>query len=414
MPSLTQAVSFREMVGPLPADELTHSLYPYPARLLRQIPRHFLAEATRQGFDCVIDPFCGSGTVLVEAARVGLASIGFDSNPVATLVARVKTTRLDTRLLLKSARSAVAGLTMASPRRPPRTFVARWYAQQDMIELEQINELVESSKLEEFYDAYRVALALTARDASGTDPRIPVPVRSAHPAGRRPPLNSVKDRFLHHIETIATRVSRLPPSWPTPVVVTADSRDARLWELPSHVKKALMLTSPPYGAAQKYVRSTSLEAGWLHLSDETGTSELELRSIGREHIRKAASQPSLEAIDDTNLQNVLRQIRSSSPARADIYDHYFLDMRQVFTAAASAHQITGIVLIAGTNTVAGSLVETHEHLAQMILGSGYDRTNIFKDEIRGRTLLTLRRGKAEPARAEFVHVFDRAGETSGH
>src|SRR4051794_18329846 len=35
-------VSFRSLVGPLPAADLTHAVHPYPARLLRQVPRFFL------------------------------------------------------------------------------------------------------------------------------------------------------------------------------------------------------------------------------------------------------------------------------------------------------------------------------------------------------------------------------------
>ena len=42
----------------------------------------------------VLDPFCGSGTVLLEAALRGHLAIGVDVNPLARLLSRVKTTRL--------------------------------------------------------------------------------------------------------------------------------------------------------------------------------------------------------------------------------------------------------------------------------------------------------------------------------
>src|SRR5689334_19764876 len=61
-------VSFRELIGPIRNGELSHSIYPYPARLLRQIPRFFLSCDQIAPPGCVVlDPFCGSGTVLVEA-----------------------------------------------------------------------------------------------------------------------------------------------------------------------------------------------------------------------------------------------------------------------------------------------------------------------------------------------------------
>lgn len=75
------------------ADTLTHPFHTYPARLhpaSAKILVEFLGEgATRT--QPIVDPFCGSGTVLVEARANGLRAIGSDLNPLAILVARAKT-----------------------------------------------------------------------------------------------------------------------------------------------------------------------------------------------------------------------------------------------------------------------------------------------------------------------------------
>jgi len=72
---------------------LTHNSHPYPAKFVPQIPR-ILIEALTDVGDTVLDPFCGSGTSLVEASILGRYSIGFDLNPIAGLISRVKTTSL--------------------------------------------------------------------------------------------------------------------------------------------------------------------------------------------------------------------------------------------------------------------------------------------------------------------------------
>ena len=69
-----------------------HGIHPYPAKFIPQIPRH-LIELFHPGDDStVLDPFCGSGTTLVEAQDAGLDAVGIDLNPIATLISKVKTT----------------------------------------------------------------------------------------------------------------------------------------------------------------------------------------------------------------------------------------------------------------------------------------------------------------------------------
>jgi SAM-dependent methyltransferase len=92
-------------------DSLTHGLHTYPARLHPATARHLTdallqaraaaapARAAATGPSSglasdrasILDPFCGAGTVLVEARRAGARAVGVDANPLAVLVARAKT-----------------------------------------------------------------------------------------------------------------------------------------------------------------------------------------------------------------------------------------------------------------------------------------------------------------------------------
>jgi DNA modification methylase len=72
---------------------LTHSIHPYPAKYIPQIPRTIIRELASAG-DTVLDPFCGSGTTLVEALRLECHAIGIDANPLACLISKTKTTLL--------------------------------------------------------------------------------------------------------------------------------------------------------------------------------------------------------------------------------------------------------------------------------------------------------------------------------
>ena len=67
-------------------------IHPYPAKFVAELPRALLNTLPIPSETAVLDPFCGSGTTLVECQRRGLLSVGVDLNPIACLMTRVKTT----------------------------------------------------------------------------------------------------------------------------------------------------------------------------------------------------------------------------------------------------------------------------------------------------------------------------------
>jgi len=77
---------------------LTHNIDGYPAKFPPSFPRVILEDFTEPE-DYVFDPFCGSGTVLVEAAAMGRKVLGVDINPVACLLSRVKSTSVPSHTL---------------------------------------------------------------------------------------------------------------------------------------------------------------------------------------------------------------------------------------------------------------------------------------------------------------------------
>lgn len=86
-------------------------IHPYPAKFIGDIPAAFLSSLPVPAGTAVMDPFCGSGTTLLEAQRAGRASVGVDLNPIACLISRVKTSPLQPGFM-----EAVADILDASKR----------------------------------------------------------------------------------------------------------------------------------------------------------------------------------------------------------------------------------------------------------------------------------------------------------
>ena len=71
--------------------EFTHIYHDYPARMIPQIPRNLLKILEEKEGNILYDPYCGSGSSLVEGLLAGLNVIGTDINPLAKLISEAKT-----------------------------------------------------------------------------------------------------------------------------------------------------------------------------------------------------------------------------------------------------------------------------------------------------------------------------------
>ena len=77
---------------------LTHGFHNYPGMMIPQVAGRLLEQYGAQA-QRMLDPYCGTGTSLVEANMRGIDAIGIDLNPLACLIAQTKTTLLDLQKL---------------------------------------------------------------------------------------------------------------------------------------------------------------------------------------------------------------------------------------------------------------------------------------------------------------------------
>jgi tRNA G10 N-methylase Trm11 len=78
--------------------EYTHCFHQYPAMMIPQVARRIIERYGNRA-KILFDPYCGTGTSLVEANLKGINAIGTDINPLARLIATAKTTKIDIQVL---------------------------------------------------------------------------------------------------------------------------------------------------------------------------------------------------------------------------------------------------------------------------------------------------------------------------
>lgn len=123
-----------------------HRLHPYLGKYIPQLVEIFLRKY-RPGTVC--DPFCGSGTTLVEANTLGIHSVGSDISAFNCLVSRVKTDKYDVGLLEKEVKDILGQLRLGvepslfseEPDESDTPYLRSWFAQ-IMRELEDMSQQV--------------------------------------------------------------------------------------------------------------------------------------------------------------------------------------------------------------------------------------------------------------------------------
>jgi hypothetical protein len=249
-----------------------HGFHTYPARMHPATAARLVRATTGDGA-VVLDPFCGSGTVLVEAMIAGRRGVGTDLNPLAVRLAALKTARLDAAERDAVAQGARSAAAFADDRRVRRAGATRRYPQEDVasfdphvfLELDSLRAGVGGldlagrvrRALELVFSAILVKLSRRASDtATGAAPRAPRRLAAGYPSRL----------FVKKADELVQRIAALEallPAGVPPARVELDDA-ARLRTIPASTIDAVV-TSPPYVATYDYVEHHALRLRWLDL-----------------------------------------------------------------------------------------------------------------------------------------------------
>ncbi len=290
----------------------THGFHPYPARMPPHISRHLLRMYSKSKDDLILDPYCGSGGVLVESMLYERSSVGIDLNPLAALIAKVKTTPIDTSHLADARNDLLSRINKRLSSdveiKPPEiSNLAFWFKPEAVSGLsiikEELDDLRSDKKL---FDFFQVCFSLTVRKSSNIkNGEFKLYGKQGMEKERFQPkpievFSKITRDNIGKMGEFATEMKKHPDVKAT--ILEGDTRKILSLD-PDLIKEEtfrMVITSPPYGDSRTtvaYGQFSKYSSLWLGLPPDD-VLMVDRRGLGGEIVKKRRdlSSPKLDAI----------------------------------------------------------------------------------------------------------------------
>jgi site-specific DNA-methyltransferase (cytosine-N4-specific) len=317
----------------------THKYHDYPATMIPKLPDLFLNVISKfTEVKSLYDPFMGSGTTLVEGIRHGINSTGIDLNPLAALMSRVKTKKLNQEKLLKYRKDIYSGIEKEKRevwigskelKTPNFKNIDYWYKPYVIKELQIIRDQIEDIKDVDYREFFLLAFSGTVRYVSNTRNGEFKMYRMA-PKTLEKWEPDVIGKFKEILDKNIDLNGKLKEPQATASVILGTSMKT---DLPDN-SFDMLITSPPYGDSRTTVAygqfsRTSLQ--WLDL-DEMPAGEVP--KIDRKLLGGTLRDKEIRATASPTLNKYVREIEQKDEKRAleviQFYDDLYVVLKECY------------------------------------------------------------------------------------
>lgn len=374
-----------------PTRELTHCYHDYPARMIPQVAEKLLREFAA-GARLLFDPYCGTGTSLVEGMVKGVDVIGTDLNPLARLIARAKTSTPDIHLIDRRLTEFYKFLYRGRAGSPVPESIAGisrlefWFKPEVTAKLAKIKAFIEQLDDGAVRLFFQVAFSETVRESSNTrNEEFKLYRYEAERLERFNPdvfeimlakLGRNREGLINFLSAVG-KLGREPVvkiyDFDTVVGVPADKVAASSVDV--------VITSPPYGDSHTtvaYGQYSRLSAAWLGLSEPASVDN---RLMGG----KGGGQP--PRLPSARLEEALSIIESSDPRRAREVAGFYADLFNSISRVAGLVRAGGhACYVVGNRTVKGVMLPTGEAVRDFFELSGLEHVDTFYRSIPNKRM----------------------------
>jgi DNA modification methylase len=359
---------------------LTHGVHKFPAKFFPELPRYLILKYSTKG-DNVLDPMCGSGTVVLEAMLNNRIGIGIDIDPIARLISKVKTTPINPNVLFNAAHELSSQIhefentVEHQPCIPDFHYRDNWFRPFVLRELAIINDSIgallakyqDDNDWNDIGDFFRVVLSSIIRDVSNADSHCTRTVL------RKKVVKTISsgETYTKFSEKLAQQCKSMSEFYE--VSESLDINDVRL-PIGNAIATGLdgesidlAVTSPPYINAVDYPRTHQLEMYWLGFLGGGPLSHVKRKYIGTETVYKD-EYATLRTSSYETLDPILEKIFDSDPRRSYIVFKFFEDMKKQLAETYRLLKPGGTYCLAiGSNLIRGVEVRSDQILSEIAI-----------------------------------------------
>lgn len=388
--------------------DFTHTIHRFPGKFVPQVACELLKLVGASRKTLIADPFCGSGTSLVEGSLAGVPTIGVDFDPLAVFMSRAKTTALSMSQIADLRKFWVGKIGSASHKELSAAVpnLDHWFKPEFAKQLAFLKRKALRIEDEQQRVFSLVVLSSVIRRVSNADDQ----TQKTYVSGtlrKTPPRPDVL--FPAFMEKALRGMDNYSGAARAPVVL--ERGDARTWL--SAKKLDGIITSPPYIDSIDYVYNQMLEYFWLH--EELGLDSLEsVRELRKEPVgfRREDVAAGLEQLSEISQRAVdlleprLSEIQKASPKEAQHVVGYFTDFAQhLRMAKRNLKPGAPYALVVGESYIRGVTVPTPAILSELFTGLGFADMGGCSYVIKRHYMKFPRRSNSGKINIDFVRCF---------
>lgn len=369
----------------------THGFHTYPAMMIPQIAKKLISDFGANS-TTLLDPYCGTGTSLVEANVAGINAIGLDLNPLAILIAKVKTTTIELqtlklhlydfdRFLFKYRYGFELEESIICPSFPRIDF---WFSKDVKQKLSIIDFYIKNIENAEISNFFKVVFSQTIRETSWTrnnEFKLYKMSSEQIKSFKPDPFNKMAEILGRNFKGLEDFINKKNNDSTTEVHNINSSKRILKRKIP-HLSVDIVVTSPPYGDSSTtvaYGQFSALANQWLGFMQNGRELDKELMGgVKTKRIKRFNSQ----VLNDT-ISDIAKIDNNRVLDVVAFYSDYDKSIRNISSVIAPGGYSCYVV---SNRRVKGKEIPTSEITKDFFSQYGFNHVDTFTRKISGKRM----------------------------